>query len=261
MNGVDRPQLAEAVDSADALFEPNRIPRKLEIDDKAASRLKVESFGARICCQQKVGDAGIERVNSGSSFDGRQTTMQQCDAPKRPQCVFEHGERVSILGKHHRRFRHATKQANERAHFALVKSGSVGNVEDGSERLLLLLDTIECRSREQGRRVGSTFILLEMIEWQPGLNHAGVMSGETREPSFDRHGKRRRARHGALAQHHRDQLRAPRSVASANLPQSFCISRQQPMHVDFGRSRPHRKQMDPARPFQTHGFSGASEHQ
>lgn len=189
MYGVDRPQLAEAVDSADALFEPNRIPRKLEIDDKAASRLKVESLGARIRCQQQIGDAGIERVNSGSSFHGRQPTMQQCDAPKRPQCFFEHGERVSILGKHHRRFRYATKQANERAHFAFVVSGSFGDVEDGSERILLLLDTIEGRSREQGRRVGSTFVFLETIERQSGLNRGGVVAGETREPSVDRHGK------------------------------------------------------------------------
>ena len=37
MDGVNRADLADAIDAADSLLEPHRIPRQLEIDDAAGS--------------------------------------------------------------------------------------------------------------------------------------------------------------------------------------------------------------------------------
>src|SRR5215471_6028658 len=36
MNGMNGPALTDAIDAADALLEPHRIPRQLEVDDEAA---------------------------------------------------------------------------------------------------------------------------------------------------------------------------------------------------------------------------------
>src|SRR6516162_5606949 len=52
MNGMNGPALTDAIDAADALLEPHRIPRQLEIDDKAAVLVKVEALGGGIGREQ-----------------------------------------------------------------------------------------------------------------------------------------------------------------------------------------------------------------
>jgi hypothetical protein len=41
---VDRALLTDPIDAADALLEPHRVPRQLEVDDEAAASVKVEAF-------------------------------------------------------------------------------------------------------------------------------------------------------------------------------------------------------------------------
>ena len=40
--------LPEAIDAADALLEPQRIPRQLDIDDQPAAMMQVEAFAGGI---------------------------------------------------------------------------------------------------------------------------------------------------------------------------------------------------------------------
>src|SRR6185503_15573910 len=50
---VHRARLTDAVDAADALLEPHRIPRQLEVDDQAASPMQVEPLRSRVGGKKK----------------------------------------------------------------------------------------------------------------------------------------------------------------------------------------------------------------
>ena len=55
--------LAKSIDAADALFEPQRVPRQLDIDDQPAAVMQVQSFAGRIGRDEHVGAAGVERID------------------------------------------------------------------------------------------------------------------------------------------------------------------------------------------------------
>ena len=60
---VHRPALPEAIDTPDALFEPQRIPRQLDIDDEPATMMQVQTFAGGIGRDQHVDPALVERVD------------------------------------------------------------------------------------------------------------------------------------------------------------------------------------------------------
>ena len=63
-DGVNAALLAEPIDAADALLEPQRIPRQLDIDDQPAAMMQVQSFTRGIGRDQHFETAAIERVDS-----------------------------------------------------------------------------------------------------------------------------------------------------------------------------------------------------
>ena len=60
---VDGSPLPEAIDPADALFETQRIPRQLDIDDEPAAMVQVEAFTGGIGRDEHVEPALVERVD------------------------------------------------------------------------------------------------------------------------------------------------------------------------------------------------------
>ena len=57
MEDVHRPALPDSVDPADALLEPHRIPRQLEIDDEPTRPLEIESLAGGVGREQKAAAA------------------------------------------------------------------------------------------------------------------------------------------------------------------------------------------------------------
>ncbi len=53
-NRVHGAALAESIDAADALLEPQRIPRQLDIDDEPATMMQVQAFARRIGRDQHI---------------------------------------------------------------------------------------------------------------------------------------------------------------------------------------------------------------
>ena len=62
-NRVHGALLSEPIDAADALLEPQRIPRQLDVDDEPAAVMQVQPFAGRIGRDQHIGAAGVERVD------------------------------------------------------------------------------------------------------------------------------------------------------------------------------------------------------
>ena len=51
-NGMHGPALADAVDAADALLEPHRVPRQFKIDDEPAGVMQIEPFAGGVGGEQ-----------------------------------------------------------------------------------------------------------------------------------------------------------------------------------------------------------------
>src|SRR5206468_6714841 len=62
VNGVHRSSLADAIDPRDWLFEPDRIPRQLEVDDGSGDLMEVEALAGRIRRQENCAPATCECV-------------------------------------------------------------------------------------------------------------------------------------------------------------------------------------------------------
>ena len=82
-NRVHRPLLAEPIDTADALLEPERIPRQLDVDHEPAAMMQVESFAGGIGRDEDVDAAVVERVHRRSPLFGRHAAVDEADAPRR----------------------------------------------------------------------------------------------------------------------------------------------------------------------------------
>src|SRR5580765_7363445 len=101
MDGVNGPCLAEAVDAPDALFQTDRIPRQLEIDDQTAPALKVQPFGPGVSGQQEIRAACRERLNRRLAFVSCQTAVEQHRLPETGgQILCEPHQRVPVFGKY-----------------------------------------------------------------------------------------------------------------------------------------------------------------
>ena len=55
--------LAEPVDAADALLEPQRVPRQLDIDHQPAAVMQVQAFAGGVGGDEHIDLAVIERID------------------------------------------------------------------------------------------------------------------------------------------------------------------------------------------------------
>ena len=88
--------LADAIDPADALFQPRRVPGQLVVHDDPAAPLKVQSFGRGVGGQQQSAGVVEARLHAGT-LARRQPAMQ---LQRRRQRGRELEQRVAILGEH-----------------------------------------------------------------------------------------------------------------------------------------------------------------
>ncbi len=76
---VAHPDDESIIDPADTLFEPDRVPRQLEVHDQAAARLQVESVRRGVGGQQHVGAAARECVHRVGPRGEIQATVDDGD--------------------------------------------------------------------------------------------------------------------------------------------------------------------------------------
>ena len=81
-NRVHRALLSEPVDAADALFEPQRVPRQLDVDDEPAAMMQVESLAGGIGRHQHLDASVVERIHRRTPLLGWQTAMDDADASR-----------------------------------------------------------------------------------------------------------------------------------------------------------------------------------
>ena len=94
---VHGPPLANPIDSADALFEPHRIPRQLEVDDEPAGLVKVQAFARGVGGQQDPDGSRRELFEHTQPFVARQAAVE--NDGRLAQRRLKVQQRVSILGE------------------------------------------------------------------------------------------------------------------------------------------------------------------
>ena len=73
VKGVDPAALADAVHAPDALLEPHRVPRQLEVDHQPAGVMQVQAFGGRVGRQQQRVRAPRENSASATARSSRES--------------------------------------------------------------------------------------------------------------------------------------------------------------------------------------------
>ena len=151
MDGMNGSCLAEAVHAPDALFEADRIPRQLEVDDQPAVALKVQALGPRVGGEEQIGAAGREGLDREAAFVTTQATVKQDRAPETAdgRVRLEPHQRVAVFGKHDERLAHASQQPSQRRNLPLVRRGARGGRQDAVERHAFVTGPVEGRRREQ----------------------------------------------------------------------------------------------------------------
>src|SRR5437764_12665074 len=160
MNRMHVPRLSEPVDPANALFQPNGVPRELEVYDEPAAKLQVQSLGSGIGGEQKVRGAGVERVDGAGPFGRGQSAMEHRNPPETSQRSLEHRERVAILGEHDDRLADAAKQPRQRAYFGLVFAGTFCGGKDGSKRTFFIAEPLEGRDGKHRLSITRAVVVL-----------------------------------------------------------------------------------------------------
>ena len=93
-NRVNASRLPDSVDPADALLEPQRIPRQLEIDDDAAAMMEIQPLAGGVRGNEHVERAVVEGIDGGSPEIGRHAAMNRADS-RRARARLQTASRVS----------------------------------------------------------------------------------------------------------------------------------------------------------------------
>ena len=146
-----RRRLADAIDPADALFEPHRVPRQFQVDDGAAVLLEVESLAGGVGREEdaSVGERGERRAAFVSSQPAVNDGRIGRDAVPQMQ------QRVAILGEDQHRFAHAPQQSGQRRKLRLACGGGRRRVRQRREERAFFALIVERRYRPRGRGVCS----------------------------------------------------------------------------------------------------------
>jgi hypothetical protein len=78
---MDRPALADTVDSSDSLFEAHRVPRELEVDHDPAPMVQVQAFASRVGGKKEPAAAADELIEGGDPLLARQAAVQDRGRP------------------------------------------------------------------------------------------------------------------------------------------------------------------------------------
>ena len=146
--GVHRPALSEAIDTADALFEAQWIPRQLDIDDEPAAVMQAQTFAGGIRRDQDVDPSLVERVDRRAPQLRRQAAMNACDTSSRSS---ERGhdriERVAVLGEDDGALT-GTIEESAQAIDLRAPLAARGQLDQALERRALFLGALESACRQ-----------------------------------------------------------------------------------------------------------------
>jgi hypothetical protein len=152
IDGVNPAVLADAVDPANALFEPHGIPRELEIDDKAAPLLKIQSFAGRVSGNEHV------RLSRGELADclvtrlAIETPVKKGDATSGSRLAGDRGQSVAVLRKHDAGLSDAIEQPAQHAQLAVRSRSRASQINQAVELRVFILSVRQSSRRESWRQ-------------------------------------------------------------------------------------------------------------
>ena len=151
---VHRPPLAEPIDAADALLEPQRIPRQLDIDDEPAAVMQVQALAGGIGRDEHVDAAVVERVDGRAPLVRRQAAVDAsrpaAPTPDRAATMASSVSRYSV--KMTAGSRAMTSSRRSRRIFELVRA-AVRQRDQLLERRSLFVDALEPARRQHRIRL------------------------------------------------------------------------------------------------------------
>ena len=111
LNGVDTPLLADSIDAADPLLEPQWIPRQLEVHDKAAARLQVQTLSRGVGCHQRSRTSLGERGKLVPALGGRESAVEHGDGGHIGDSSRNRADHVAVFAEHDERLAGSPQQA------------------------------------------------------------------------------------------------------------------------------------------------------
>ncbi len=126
MDRVYDTRLANAIDTADSLLEPRRIPRQLEIDDPSAAMVQVQPFASRIGRQKNPTPAVGEIVDRRTAFVAREASVQHHHRLTKSQAEMQQG--IAEFREDHDWLGDASEQPRESQHLGLGLTGPLRGV-------------------------------------------------------------------------------------------------------------------------------------
>ena len=135
MHRVHGPVLADPVDAADALLEPDWRPWQLQVDDQAAALLEIQAFACGIRGQEHLHGSRREALEHLPTLRGAQAAVELHAVAKSASAALSVNERVAIFGEDDRRLARAAQQpADARAASLSSRSARAREREDRFER-------------------------------------------------------------------------------------------------------------------------------
>ena len=98
MEGMHAAFLADPIDASNALLEPHRIPRQLEVDDRTAAFVQIEPLAGGIGGQEHAAAAAREPLELDPTLLPRHAPMEHGAVARQAPTYMEQG--VAVLGEH-----------------------------------------------------------------------------------------------------------------------------------------------------------------
>ena len=194
--------LTNAVDAADPLFEPARIPRQLQVHHDPAVVMEVQPFRRCIRCEQHDLRRRREPAKRVGPFLSAQAAVQHdCRATDAVEHV---QQRVAVFGEHDNRLARASQELGEAPQLRLLARRVACRREQRSQQPPLAIRIRERKRRRPGwRLIGVDQLPRRIAERQHQLLAIlGVVCARDRlQPAIDRLRERPGARQHALVQH------------------------------------------------------------
>ena len=169
MEHVNGPALADAIDTANPLLEPHRIPGQLEVDHGPAAVLEIEPFACGIGCKEDGAAALVKRLERGSACVPGKPSVD--DRARSGPVALDMDEGVAVLREHDCRLPvadEAVEQPHQPHDFGLSPGSGIGRVLDCEKHLSLSIDIVQKPCGDEGCLVGCVQVA-EIVDWQREL--------------------------------------------------------------------------------------------
>ena len=201
---VDRPALAETIDTTGPLSKPRQGPRQLEVHNRSAAPVQVQSFRRRVGGEQDQTPLVEGTLGLASLPRAHPAVEQHRGMPLARERALEVHERVAVLGEHDQWLAGPPREPEQEPQLGLVPAGLRGGAHQAVEQGTLASNIRQARRPDDAiRRAIVEHLLVHQgerelrrdlrFEWQ---------RAEQFDASPQRRQQRRGAREGALAQDH-----------------------------------------------------------